>query len=151
MLRLFSYKKNIINPTKCVTIEVTFGWQYRQFTPDCECMFADVCKEDCELKWPFSPIRPSEDVPVRFKATKMKDPIYLKKVTSLQEDTDKEYCHTTPDREEEGKCPISSCYTTNIIMLTWLCPSKNWNHIVELFFKFQLNFDLSFWTENEKG
>uniref|UniRef100_A0A673XDK3 ATP-binding cassette, sub-family B (MDR/TAP), member 11a n=1 Tax=Salmo trutta TaxID=8032 RepID=A0A673XDK3_SALTR len=31
----------------------------------------------------------------------MKDPIYLKKVTSLQEDTNKEYCHTTPDREEE--------------------------------------------------
>uniref|UniRef100_A0A8C7K183 ATP-binding cassette, sub-family B (MDR/TAP), member 11a n=1 Tax=Oncorhynchus kisutch TaxID=8019 RepID=A0A8C7K183_ONCKI len=31
----------------------------------------------------------------------MKDPIYLKKVTSLQEDTDREYCRTKPDREEE--------------------------------------------------
>nr|XP_046216931.1 bile salt export pump isoform X1 [Oncorhynchus gorbuscha] len=47
--------------------------------------------------------RPSEDVPVRVKATKMKDPIYLKKVTSLQEDTDREYCRTKPDREEDNE------------------------------------------------
>uniref|UniRef100_A0A8C8K4I4 Bile salt export pump n=1 Tax=Oncorhynchus tshawytscha TaxID=74940 RepID=A0A8C8K4I4_ONCTS len=33
----------------------------------------------------------------------MKDPIYLKKVTSLQEDTDREYCRTKPDREEENE------------------------------------------------